>query len=161
MRSTVTTARLLGKVPSSSNPLKSYEIRLGGDGVVYCSCQAWKINKYCKHLEQWHSAAVKNQPAHVNPQNMEELIIAQVLADQAAPNKSLVSSHKWGTDDICIVCGCSARAVQALNLKCNTSSKEGYYEDFIKEGIIKGNWSFVPQGMATSDGSAGDKQNSD
>lgn len=56
MRSIVTTARLLGHVPSDSNPNKSYDIRLGSDGVVYCSCTAWKMKKWCKHLDFWHKA---------------------------------------------------------------------------------------------------------
>lgn len=55
MKNTVTQPRVLGKVQSRSNPLKFYEIKLGGDGVVYCTCRAWITNKYCKHLEEWHS----------------------------------------------------------------------------------------------------------
>lgn len=52
-----TNATILATVPSSSNPLKSYDIRLGKDGNVYCTCPAWKYQKKhphdrtCKHLK--------------------------------------------------------------------------------------------------------------
>lgn len=41
---------VLVTVPSESNPSKSYEIRLGHDGNVYCSCPAWKFQKVHPHL---------------------------------------------------------------------------------------------------------------
>ena len=50
---------VLARVPSSSNPSKSYEIRRGGDGVVYCTCPSWRFQKNspsartCKHIEGW------------------------------------------------------------------------------------------------------------
>jgi len=50
---------VLARVPSSSNPSKSYEIRRGGDGVVYCTCPSWRFqknspsNRTCKHIEAW------------------------------------------------------------------------------------------------------------
>lgn len=69
MRNTVTQPRVLAKVPSKSNPLKSYEIRLGGDGVVYCTCRAWITNKFCKHLEEYHSTASRSiAPAQIQAQ---------------------------------------------------------------------------------------------
>lgn len=48
---------VIATVPSESNPSKSYEIRLGKDGNVYCNCPAWKYQKIppadrtCKHLK--------------------------------------------------------------------------------------------------------------
>jgi len=47
---------VLATFRSDSNPSKSYEIRLGRDGVVYCTCPAWKFSSKkrgghtCKHL---------------------------------------------------------------------------------------------------------------
>ena len=40
-------------VSSSSRPGVSYQIRQGGDGVVYCTCPAWQFGKGrdCKHLK--------------------------------------------------------------------------------------------------------------
>lgn len=49
-------ATVLATVPSSSGA-GSYEIRLGGDGNVYCTCPAWKYQKLppkertCKHMK--------------------------------------------------------------------------------------------------------------
>lgn len=49
---------VIAEVPSESNPSKKYQIRLGGDGNVYCSCPAWKYQKgkapherVCKHMK--------------------------------------------------------------------------------------------------------------
>jgi hypothetical protein len=49
---------VIATVPSSSNPDKSYEIRMGHDGNVYCSCPAWRNQKkppaerVCKHMQK-------------------------------------------------------------------------------------------------------------
>ena len=50
---------VLARVPSSSNPSKSYEIRKGADGVCFCTCPSWRFqknspsNRTCKHIEGW------------------------------------------------------------------------------------------------------------
>ena len=47
---------VLQTVASKSNPDKHYEIRLGGDNRVYCTCPAWKFSKGtkdCKHLREF------------------------------------------------------------------------------------------------------------
>jgi hypothetical protein len=46
---------VLKQYPSGSNPAKNYNIILGKDGVVYCDCMGWKMNKHCKHLEAFNS----------------------------------------------------------------------------------------------------------
>ena len=49
--------RLMAVVPSHSDPLRAYEIRLGKDANVYCLCPAWRFQKLppkartCKHIE--------------------------------------------------------------------------------------------------------------
>lgn len=47
--------------PSSSTPGKNYELREGGDGVVYCTCPAWAFSKddpkECKHMREWMERA--------------------------------------------------------------------------------------------------------
>jgi hypothetical protein len=48
---------VLAVAPSKTNPSKSYEIRRGKDGVIYCTCPAWRYQRLkkgetrtCKHL---------------------------------------------------------------------------------------------------------------
>ena len=41
---------LLKRVPSSSNPHVMYEITMGNNGHVYCTCPAWKNQKTLKSL---------------------------------------------------------------------------------------------------------------
>jgi len=38
-----------------SKPGTQHQIIRGADGVVYCSCWAWKMNKRCKHLDRFFS----------------------------------------------------------------------------------------------------------
>jgi hypothetical protein len=52
------TSLVVGKFQSMTSPGKFYEIRRGKDGVVYCTCPAWKFQKKeygqprtCKHLK--------------------------------------------------------------------------------------------------------------
>ena len=46
---------VLATYPSRSNPSKEYEIVRGNDGVTYCSCWQWKLNRTCSHLEDFLS----------------------------------------------------------------------------------------------------------
>ena len=52
-------SEILKEYPSKSNPSKSYQIIQSNDGVVYCSCPAWKFaggdtsKRWCKHLEMY------------------------------------------------------------------------------------------------------------
>lgn len=50
--------------PSSTNPDKRYELRMGADEEIYCNCMAWRFSKkspkICKHMEQWADQVAKN-----------------------------------------------------------------------------------------------------
>lgn len=145
MRNTVTQSRPLGSIQSDSNPVKFYEIRLGGDGVVYCSCTAWKINKYCKHLDRWHNkiAAEHNGP----PQSNHVKATGIVRQSQDLKNdevvleffESRIRQHQFNFHGICDECGCSQYAVTELNLKCNKIEGKSF-EEIINYGIMKGEW---------------------
>ena len=57
MASMQMSAGVMAVVPSGSNPFKCYEVRCGHDGVVYCTCPAWRFQKQsagsrkpCKHI---------------------------------------------------------------------------------------------------------------
>ena len=49
--------KLLGSIKSTSRSHIKYEIRQGKDGVIYCSCMAWKMHKNCKHLQEWRATS--------------------------------------------------------------------------------------------------------
>lgn len=57
---------IIATVPSKSDPEKTYEIRMGKDGNMYCSCPAWKYQKKspkdrtCKHIDALNKA-IKSQ----------------------------------------------------------------------------------------------------
>lgn len=125
MRNTVTQARVLAQIPSKSNPAKSYEIRLGGDGVVYCTCPAWKLhgNKWCKHLEEYHD--------HSGVQGKQLLKFYEEETQKKNLQKHLISQH----NDVCTVCGCSKHAIEEFGFECNPASM-----DDVITSIITGQW---------------------
>ena len=49
----------LAQVRSKSNPAKAYQVTMGKDNVLYCSCPAWRFSgkggrqKDCKHLRDF------------------------------------------------------------------------------------------------------------
>ena len=50
-----TTWEVLGHYESSSSDV-IYEVRRGHDGVIYCTCPAWRMKQgkaSCKHLDEW------------------------------------------------------------------------------------------------------------
>lgn len=53
---------VLATVPSQSDPSKTYTIKMGKDGNVYCDCPAWKYQKVspkertCKHIKSLYKA---------------------------------------------------------------------------------------------------------
>lgn len=50
----------LARYPSSSSPGKEHEVREGGDGVIYCTCPAWRMQKkQCKHLQDFTQKALR------------------------------------------------------------------------------------------------------
>ena len=57
MNTVAASTKVLATFPSKSNPSKSHEVRLGKDGVVYCTCPAWRFQKLtpscrcCKHTK--------------------------------------------------------------------------------------------------------------
>ena len=38
---------------SKSKPGRTYVVQRGADGVIYCDCWQWKINKTCKHTKDY------------------------------------------------------------------------------------------------------------
>ena len=42
---------ILGVFESASSPGKKYEVRVGSDEVVYCTCPGWRHHRNCKHIK--------------------------------------------------------------------------------------------------------------
>ena len=62
---------ILGEYQSASNPGKLYQVYLGEDEVVYCTCPAWKFSgnkgftRSCKHTEKVINLYAFKKEAHV------------------------------------------------------------------------------------------------
>lgn len=62
---------VLATIRSSSNPSKFYQIRMGRDGNVWCTCPAWKFQhaaakgRTCKHLRSFAASATMPKAAPV------------------------------------------------------------------------------------------------
>jgi hypothetical protein len=37
-----------------SRPDRHYQIRLGSDGVTYCTCPGWRFRRTCRHLDEYN-----------------------------------------------------------------------------------------------------------
>ncbi len=72
--------RILDTIPSSSNPGKTYDIIEGKDGVIYCTCTAWKMRKNCKHLKEWTRKNItpENLVQDAKPGSIDEVVSAEV-----------------------------------------------------------------------------------
>ncbi len=71
--------RILDTVPSSSNPGKTYDIIEGKDGVIYCTCTAWKMRKTCKHLKEWTQKNLTPENlVKDDPDSLDEVVSAEV-----------------------------------------------------------------------------------
>lgn len=66
---------ILATNPSSSSPGKVYEVRRGGDGVLYCTCRGWTTHKHCWHLDSW-----KASHPHLMPQAQTTVAAVQSVA---------------------------------------------------------------------------------
>jgi hypothetical protein len=72
-------SKVLATMRSNSNPGKAYEIILGDDNVIYCTCWAWKRNRTCKHLDMYMRSA-KDKMIPTIEDNLEAEI--QKVADE-------------------------------------------------------------------------------
>jgi hypothetical protein len=76
----------MATVTSDSNPDHLYELRLGLDGRVYCTCPSWKFHGHCcKHMMK-AAVGVFNAPHLVNAPSLEavqEATKAQIQAQSA------------------------------------------------------------------------------
>jgi hypothetical protein len=73
---------LLATFPSKSKPGHSHEVRVGADGVVYCTCPSWRFQKnhpsarVCKHSQAAMSRmTVGGVPANVSGSYSEPVAI--------------------------------------------------------------------------------------
>lgn len=54
---------VLAKFPSASKPGLFHEVRIGADGVIYCTCPSWRFQKNhpacrcCKHTKAFMARA--------------------------------------------------------------------------------------------------------
>ena len=71
--------KILGTIQSSSNPGKTYDIKEGNDGVIYCTCPRWKFAKTCKHLKEWTQKNLTPENlVKDNPNSLDEVVSAEV-----------------------------------------------------------------------------------
>jgi hypothetical protein len=75
---------LLGKFESESNPGTWYEVRLGHDNVLYCTCKAWCVlrngaaERTCPHVRNVQAAMNRLRPGDI-PQRREGLVVEKLV----------------------------------------------------------------------------------
>lgn len=79
--------KVLATVYSKTHPDQKYEIRLGNDGVTYCTCWAWKKNRTCKHLEGFFLELERLKPSAskpIEPKTTLEVEVSQAVKEAVA-----------------------------------------------------------------------------
>ena len=59
----------------------SYAIIRGGDGVVYCECMGWKMNKDCKHLRAFLGKCATSTPGPTAPKGLAKRAASKAKTD--------------------------------------------------------------------------------
>jgi len=78
---------------SDSKPGQWHKIVRGKDGVVYCDCWAWRMNKRCKHLDRFFNDVGSKQSKSVVKQLNEAQVVGSTWSTEA---NSRVSSPSDG-----------------------------------------------------------------
>lgn len=66
---------VLKRYESKSKPGTYHEVRRGEDGVLYCTCWAWKRNRTCKHLNDYlHSQIETVNTETIDKSNLDQVI---------------------------------------------------------------------------------------
>ena len=91
---------ILATVASSSSD-KTYNICKGADGVVYCTCPAWKFQRLtsegrtCKHIKSWSASqlATRNLTS-MTVEKAESGHLLSTSTKKVTARKSAHSAHK-------------------------------------------------------------------
>lgn len=113
MRNIVTSPTVLDTIKSNSNPNIQYEIRMGKDGVVYCTCRGWQMNKWCKHLDQWQQK------------------LTNTVQSQTQATAYVRQSHDMKNDEV---------VLEFFEKSTNKAKGIRSVEQIIADGIGRGKW---------------------
>lgn len=95
-------AHILTVVRSASNPEKTYEIREGADGNIYCTCPSWRFQRVapahrsCKHLRSFFASQTATK-CHEDDREMNRSQAASLLAQskkKVADSKEMAKAAK-------------------------------------------------------------------
>jgi hypothetical protein len=102
---------------SKSNPDVTYELCLGGDGVVYCKCRGWTMSKaspkQCTHTKKWHAknggapapgpgatnGATKRKPAKARSKAKAKAPAAPAIEDGLSVGTAKVGKKRFESDE--------------------------------------------------------------
>lgn len=84
---------VVAEYTSKSRPGRVYHVQIGADGITYCDCWQWKINRTCKHIKDWEA---NGSTAHLengimkNDQKEEADEVREAINDIIAQTKGNV-----------------------------------------------------------------------
>jgi len=67
----------------------TYDIVRGADGVVYCNCMGWKMNKDCKHLRAFLSSCATSTPTTPVVAKKQRTVVANTAVADSQPELAL------------------------------------------------------------------------
>ena len=62
----------LARIQSKSKREIYYDIIKGKDGVTYCTCWQWKLNRTCKHLDEYFKGMGPKTRTLLTTPNMDQ-----------------------------------------------------------------------------------------
>lgn len=140
----------------SSSGTGGYEIREGGDGVVYCTCTGWRMRRTCRHLTDWSQGGsgasaymrsdgvlIRVPAGHgpINPHQLERGTPAPRSATEALTADNIMDrlTRRARLRNGCSFCGDTLKFEGEGNWRCvHCDNVQGVTADFLISCSVNG-----------------------
>ena len=75
--------------PHENRPTRHYQIREGGDGVVYCTCPGYRFRRTCRHMDQYNQELAQEEAHAAFSVDRGDVISYSVRGRPITPGQSI------------------------------------------------------------------------